>query len=421
MKKLALFLACSVMFGANAVAQVKLVDEVKKEIGGMGANLDKFKAGAQKIAAALTNPETEKSAEAWLVAAKANFGIYDKMTENKLLGKEFDASAAAKALLKGQQYLVKALPLDSVTELEKDGTPKRDKKTGAIKYKTKFSKDIVTLLAGRTMDYRNAGGEAFDGGDKATAYDLWEVYAENQDNPAYKGKLQADPDTIVGQFRFYQGIAAWQTDRYPEAVNAFMKATQKGYDTQDCYDYALACAVKIEDEYATYYSILEKANDKFGDKDTKYMNDLINRYIFEKTYDKADALLDKALATNPNNAELLNLKGSLLDAKDQGEEAFKYFEKAVSIDPTSVNAQVNYANYFLKKADKITAENSTLNDNALYPMVAPLYEKAVPALETALKNNTDNDTVKRALLNIYYKLSVQNQDYAKKYEELDKQ
>ena len=149
------------------------------------------------------------------------------------------------------------------------------------------------------------------------------------------------------------------------------------------------------------------------------MNDLINHYIGDKTYDKANALLDKALAKNPQNAEALNLKGSLLEAEGKEDDAFKFFESAVAADPSLVNAQVNYANHFLKQADKITMENSSLNDSKLYPMVAPLYEKAVGPLETALNSDTSNEVVKRALLNIYYKLSIQNEEYAKKYTALE--
>ena len=136
MKKLVLILTCAALATGGAYAQNKLVDEVKSEIGGMNANSSTFKNARGKIKAALSNEETKNSALAWFIAGKSGYGFYDKCMGEKAIGKQVDDKDMCTALLEGYEYFMKALELDKVPELEKDGTQKVDKKTGAPKFKT---------------------------------------------------------------------------------------------------------------------------------------------------------------------------------------------------------------------------------------------------------------------------------------------
>ena len=52
---------------------------------------------------------------------------------------------------------------------------------------------------------------------------------------------------------------------------------------------------------------------------------------YDKNYDEANALLDEAINNDPQNAEFMNLKGSLVEHQSSIEEALQYFEKAVEL------------------------------------------------------------------------------------------
>ena len=58
-----------------------------------------------------------------------------------------------------------------------------------------------------------------------------------------------------------------------------------------------------------------EAYEEFGDKDIQYMNILINDKLNKEKFDEAESLINKALASNPNNPELINLQGLILENK----------------------------------------------------------------------------------------------------------
>ena len=400
MKKLFLMLACSSMCIMGMNAQEKLVKEVEKEIGAA-----KYATLSEKLKPAFTDATSEKDAYTWFVAAKVEMNEFDELFKQKMIGKNVDATILGKHLLAGIDYLKKVLPLDTVPEVDKKtGAPKVDKKTGLVKVKTRFSKNVVSMLAENYSPLNSIMSEIHNAKDYANAVKAYELFITLPFEPYMVGKIAAPADTILGEIRFYQGIALWQGENPKDAVGAFEKARKLGYLKKEVFDYALNCAAQSNNEPAIV-KIAEEALPLYGKQDGQYVRILINGYLNNQNYVEANKIVDQAILDDPQSAELVNLKGNLVENQKSIEEAFPYFKKAVDLDPTSSKAQFDLGRYYFNKAVKIRDEKTDLTGDALAKLVNPLYEQALPYLEKAYELDKGNIDAKNALRSIYYQLN----------------
>ena len=100
-----LSLALMAFFAFSPVnAQKRTLEEVKKSIGDLSADLKAYKNAQAKLKPALTNEATQDLAETWWLAARVEFGIYDKNRVNKSVGNSFDVKEMGNALVSGYDY-----------------------------------------------------------------------------------------------------------------------------------------------------------------------------------------------------------------------------------------------------------------------------------------------------------------------------
>lgn len=134
-----------------------------------------------------------------------------------------------------------------------------------------------------------------------------------------------------------------------------------------------------------------------------------NVYLKMGNRDKFKYLMEEATKKDPNNAELQYNLGVLAAEGGNQEAAIKYYEKAIVINPSYVDAYNNIAVSILAGEAKIVEEMNGLGnssaDNKKYDELkerkGKLYQDAIPYLEKALElKNTNIDTA-RTLMNIY--------------------
>ena len=216
------------------------------------------------IAPALTNPETANDVYTWYVAGKKEFGHYDDQYAKMAIGKkDIDQKEMGLALINGYEYYMKALPLDSVPETEKDGTPKLNK-DGSVKVKTKYSKEIVNAISGHFNDFLNAGQFLYDAKDFTGAAKAWGIYTQLPYNEQLgKAKPVAPADSTMGQVIYYQGVAAWQGEDLPGALSAFERAIALNYKEKNLYDYAMSVAAQLKNDEKVV-AIAKRADELYG-------------------------------------------------------------------------------------------------------------------------------------------------------------
>ncbi|MBR1882645.1 MAG: hypothetical protein IJ808_06460, partial [Muribaculaceae bacterium] len=283
-------------------AQQRVVSEVRKNINELTVSIDNLKSAINKIKPALLNGDTKDRAETWYVAGCAQYRLYDKYVANRNVGKKVDVKAMGHALIDGFDCYETSLRLDTLREVNKDGSLKIDKKTGLPKWRTKYSKDIIDRYAAHWSDYNRMGGELYNLKDWQGAYQAWDIYCQLAAR-LEKQRSLAVADSSLAQARFFQGIAKWQQADHRQAVAHFEQARQMGYHKKEAYDYALVCLSSLGDEQAIIATARE-AYAMFGVSDLQYARILINDQINKKQYVAADTLLTVAIEARPDDAEL---------------------------------------------------------------------------------------------------------------------
>ena len=393
MKSKVLALIGLLRFVAPAMAQQRLVDEVKKDISAMTLTVDNYKNSLKKINKALENADTREKAEPWWVAGKIQFFIYDKMMNNKAAGEKIKQTDAAIALIDGYDKFQVALSKDTIFLADKRGNPIIDKKTKKRKFKTKYSKDIVNRVLEHLVDYSAAAGDFYLAGDWANAYKAWDIYCNTAQSEWAKKRKIAEADTIIGYNRFFQGLAAYQNNEYTKAVEKFADARNHNYRKKGLYDAWIDALLKVQD---TIYlvSVAHEAHDKLGAKDPRYVRILINYYLKTRNYEEANELLDEVLRSDSTVAEYYNLKGRLIYTQNGVDAALPFYNKAVELNPDYGMGLFDLGNALYSKA--------IANDDHRSSDAIKLYQEALPYLEKAHRLMPNNEDLKKILSRIYY-------------------
>lgn len=399
-----LFIILFAMFFSNGNAQQKVVEAVKKDINGLTLTAKNYQSALDKLKPALSDEDTKNKVETWLLAGKICFGYYDRSMIEKSIGSNIDKTAVGKMLITGYNYLQTALKLDSTKLTKKDGTPITDK-NGNVKYRTKYFRDIMKRILSHLVDFSAVGGDLLIANDCDGAYQAWDIYCKEAKSDFAIRNHKAEVDSIVGYYRYYQGLAAAQNKKYENAAKQFENAIELKYQPKDVYDNLIGALLLLNDsvkvvEYA------KEANGLYGEKDAKYTRILINSYLNTKSYKEAADLLDKAIGRDSTNAEYVDLKGQLFERMYGVDQALPYYKQAVKLNPEFARAQFNLGNSIYKQA--ILAGDKDTR------MSIKLYKDSLPYLEKAYQLDQENTDVKKILSRIYYVIG------SKKLDEIEK-
>ena len=399
-KKILAILCVALLLPLQVAGQQQAINDAKKAITVLTMTVDSYNKAFNKLKPALTNEDTQDRAETWSLANRIKIEQYDKYMDNRRVGKKIDDKAMGHTLIDAYDYGMKALMLDTVRVLDKKGEPVIDKKTKRPKVKTKFSREVVSRLMDHHDSYRIVGSELYNVKDWDGAYKAWDDYcqmAARIDDPRW-----IKPDSLVAEVRYYQGIAAWQKTDTIDAVRLFSIARHMGYNRKEAYDYALVCLSDLGNEREVVRLAWE-AFLKFGTSDPQYIRILINDYVSREDYSGANDLLDEAIASNADDDELQNLKGLVVESQESIYEALPYYQRCIELNDSNALGLFNVGRYFYNKAME-TRQNSTLYGKRLADLVNPMYREALPYLEKSFAINPDNEELRNALRDIYYKL-----------------
>lgn len=382
-----------------SIAQHRVVADVKKSLDGLTMTINNYQTAINRLKPTLTHEETRNSPEAWYVAGKAYFGLYDKYKGTRQVGKKVDAKAMGMALLDGYDCFMHAMSLDTIYEADKKGQPRIDKKTGKPKFRTRYSSDIIDRVSKHVTDFNIAGGELYNSHEWEAAYRAWQTYLDL--TKRYPSAAIADID--AGQTRYYQGIAMWQKGDNRAAADHFALARALGYKKKEAFDYALVCLSSEHDD-AGIVALAREAYEELGTSDPQYVRILINDHINRHQFTQAGELIDQAIGIEPNDAELQNLKGLVVEQQSGLEQALPFFERCVELDDRNAQGLFNLGRYYYNKAAQVVDNNQKLSVKALAKKVNPIYRQALPYLEKAYEIDPENEDARNALRTIYYKL-----------------
>lgn len=380
MKKIVMFAACATMVAASATAQMSVVKEVAKAASSNKTEV--LKEALEDIKPALTNAESMNEAQTWYVAGKAAFGLFDQNNANKLIGKDFSADDMAEGLYKGFEYMQRALPLDAVPELDKNGNQKTEK-DGTPKFKYKYTKDIVSALIGHQGDIAGLGDACLNAEDWAGAAKAYGYYCDFiSSDVARKHNASLPADTVIGNVRFLQGYSFYNCKDYENALPQFRKALDLGYTGNNCKGF-------LNDTFIRVVQSKLEADDSKGAMD----------------------FIDKAIADDPANPIFHDIKGQVFLQNEKIDEAIAEFKTALDKDPNYIDAYFNSGKALYLKAQDYINKNTDKTDKELKPVIIPIYAQATPYLKKAQELSNENtesikEQAQRILDDIDYKLEL---------------
>lgn len=393
MKKITILSLC-LFAGMSAMAQKDVVKEADRA---MKAGKP-FSEVVTIITPAFSDPTTKESAETYYIPGKAGFKQYDSMLGKRAMGQldENGPLEMAKALMGGYEHFMKALPLDSLPDAKG-------------KVKPKYSKDIYNVIGGHLNDFSNAAVDFWNVKDYGKAYDAWGIYLDLARDPRFTKVLPgetAPADSTMSDISYNRALAAWQADNFENAIDAFRLAIKLGYSKKSVYDYGVAVAIGGKNNEA----LLEFAtagNEKFGNEDATFLNQIINYYLQTEKYTEALDYLNKGIAEKPNSAQYYALRGIIYDNQKEAEKAQADYEKAIQLDANHPLALFYMGRNVAMKAGALQdAYDKNDFDQYKKDNIDPLYKQAADYLEKAYTVDEGNrEEVLKLLEVIYYNLN----------------
>ncbi len=374
MKKMILF-AAAIMMAFGASAQMSLVKDLAKKAG--SGNPQDLMEVLQNIEPAFTNPESANDVLTWVTAGKAAFALYDELYKMKLMQQPVDDTMMNQVLSGAYEYYMKALPLDSIVEMDKKtGMPKLNS-DGTKKVKTKYSKDIIGALTSHMGDIANAGNVYLQNSDWNNAADAFGNYADLAVSDFAVKNGVAAPDSTLAQVRFFQAYSQYQVQKFAEAYDNFTKARKLGYTDNNIVDFQ-----------------------------TSSLANMVQGMLDKNEYDKANNFIDNALKGDPMNGTLHDIKGFTVELMNGVDAALPFYRKATEVDPDYANGFFDVGRCLYLQAQKIIDDNPNATNKELVPKIKPIYDEAIPFLQKAAALNPDDTKAKNVLDDILYKFEV---------------
>ncbi len=391
MKRVLLLVAFCIAASAS-FAQKKAVSQAQNLAKGDKA----YDEARALIKGALQDPETKDMAQTWFVAGFIEDQQFSTERTKQLLGQQPNEPVMYQALMGILPYFQKSYDLDQAPD-EKG------------KVKPKYSKDIKSILSADHIYYINAGAYYFDQRDYQKAYDAFEQYLTISDMPMFKGEQVAARDSNFMMVQFYAGVAATQVNNPQLAIAALERAKNYDYRANDTYQYLCEEYGQLQDSVNQEKALIEGLS-KFPEE-KYFLLTLINNYIYSNRNDEALDYLNKAIAADPQNAQLYDVMGRVYETgKNDSENAEKYFLKALELDPNYADAYYNLGRVYYNQGVNKQGEANMISDNKLYQeeltKAKDLFRKALPYCEKAHQLKPDEREIMIALRGIYYNLNM---------------
>ena len=234
-------------------------------------------------------------------------------------------------------------------------------------------KNAQRLWTGPRNQLVNAGQEAVQAKDNASARKYWEMFVVSDGAPLFKACDREAQKPFFGQVARFAAVFAYQDKDMEQAVKLCDIAMKDPEEYEGCLNLKLDIlgdGLKTREDSVKYIGQLR---DIYAEHKTDgVMEKLYN--MLSATGDKAaaDKVLDDALAANPNNFVALADKG-LGMLNDNPAEAANYLKRAAEQKPDNAALQT-YAGTALS----ITAQNTEdpAKKKALYQEAIKYYDKA---------------------------------------------
>ena len=223
--------------------------------------------------------------------------------------------------------------------------------------------------------------------------------------------IQSDNGNAVDTAIIYNcGLVALNVKDFDKAIMYFRETMQYGYNGAKPY----VLTAGIYQEKKDTLSALETLKDglkKYPD-DKEIITGMIQIYMNLNMSEEALKYLDVAIQMNPNVAGYHVAKGNVYEKMNNEINAIESYERALAIEPKSLEALYNLGVIYYNKGVKQIeiANNIPANDNINYQIELKKseiwWEKSLPLMEKCYEIEKDNRVVMESLKTLYFRLKM---------------
>ncbi|MDM1354887.1 tetratricopeptide repeat protein [Myroides marinus] len=411
MNKGYVYLLSALMFSGLTMAQKKELKEAEKAV--KKGNLTEATAALKAVEAVLENASSAEKAQYYGLKGSLAYGQYEKGVDvdnnvDAIIAafkkvNEFETNKGSKVVKQAQEEVTTVAGKVVATAIE-------DNNSSNYKGATKRFTQAYELNPKDTVYLYYAASTAINSKDYADAAEKYKKLVEigyNGSESYYTaiekasgavqsfGKDSKMRDLMVKQGTHTDPKFVKEDSKRPEILkNLVLIYSQEGKTAE---------AEKV-------ISVAREANPN----DMNLLLTHMDLYLKSNNMGKYEELAKQALAKNPNDDVLLyNLGVTSFDA-GRFDEARKYYEQAIRINPKSENAYLNMAFLKLQPDQELTNKMNNLGmsaaDNKKYEEYKKqknaIYQDAMNDLEKVISINPNNEAAVSTLRNIYRALEM---------------
>ena len=410
MKK-SIFLAALVLVSAGCFAQKANVSKARN----LADSETPDYAGARTaIKEALSNDETKDQANTWYVAGYVGYKEFDAINVNRQLGRNVDVEAWGNAVYESINYWSKAYELACIPTYDKKGKAKYDTRTPKM-----ISPKLIEYYDSRALLYWG-DNLYFDKQDPSMAYDAYMAHLNIPELQIFKDKPEDAAkllmDTTYYMCLYYAGRFACDAKRYDEAIATLSrlntehaKANARHQDRVGANEFIFNAYMDQQDTVSAIAAV-KNSIAEFPEVEN-FILVLVDLYLNSHQELKALEYVDLVINRSPEVSRYYLIKGDIISiVQGQYEQAFEFYEKAISLEPEVALNHYQYGvachDYAIKIFDAIPVDADKKTFDAEEKRCKEFLQKALPYLKKAYELEADNYNYKRTLRSLYYRLGM---------------
>ncbi len=272
----------------------------------------------------------------------------------------------------------------------------------------------LTLLV---SDFTDQAVKAFGENKYESALASFKSILDIEALPVMQEADKAAPvDTVI---IFNAGLAAYNAEKYEEAVKYYREAAKYEYNGARTYELIASSYINMQDT-AQALTSLQEGFEKYPENSAILVL-MINIYLNANKVDDAMKYLDLAIKQDPENASFYFARGSLYDKIGQQDNAITAYEKAIELKPDYFDAYYNlgaiYYNQGVRQLEIANAVPSSQPEKyeAEKNKADEYFRKAIPYMEKASEINPEDTYSLESLKTLYYRLKMMD-----KFDEVNK-
>lgn len=407
MKKTLLIAAAALCMTSAGYAQKSNVRGAKMKA--LSVDKPNYTEAKSLIEDAIVHEDTKDQAKTLWTAGL----VYEKSAENlyklQRLNKPVEKGSIGKDAAKAYEYYLLAYDLDN-----------QPNKKGKIKpkFSKKISKSFIMMY--QYMFLSNYAIEFYQDEDYTNAYKYFGMHTDILDLPMVAGAKDVPAkDSTYYEIKYYQGVSAYYAQDMDNALKVFNDIKDSYKDGNKIYRMIFQIYKDTEDkenQIATLNAALDKYPGEFV-----FLASLIDFYVSNNEFEKADQFIDKAIQTQPDNVKLYVLKGIMFQNLEDYDNALTFYNKALEMDNQDPENYMNVGRMYYFKAQEMETAASSLQMDAYKKAMkdaSDTFKQSLPFFEKAVE--LDNTNVKniKSLRSLYFRFSSESKEYETKYNEM---